>query len=133
MMTNLALIERSTGHVVVQRLELAASYVSRLAGLQFRARLAAGQGLLLVPCASVHTMCMRFAIDVVWLDRQGRVLGVRRELRPWRMAVAPRGTHAVLELPPDTAWLRPGDVLAVLARGKTSQVPEALRFLQLVA
>lgn len=130
MMTNLALIERSSGHVLVERLELADSYFSRLAGLQFRASLPPGHGLLLVPCGSLHTMCMRFAIDVTWLDRQGRVLAVRRELRPWRMARAPRGTYAVLELPAGAGWVRPADVLAVLAHNKSTQIPASLQFLQ---
>lgn len=129
MMTNLTLLERTTGHVVVERLELAAGYWSRLAGLQFRASLPPGRGLLLVPCGSVHTMCMRFAIDVVALDRTGRVLAVRRQVRPWRVAPAPRHTHAVLELPADSAWLRPGDILCLRNPGIVAQIPLALQFL----
>jgi uncharacterized membrane protein (UPF0127 family) len=45
---------------------------------------------------------MRFAIDVVFLDRDLRVLRVVHSLKPWRFAAC-RGAHAVLELPPGAA------------------------------
>jgi uncharacterized protein len=70
-----------------------------LQGWQFRSRPAPGVGLLLAPCASIHTCWMRFALDIVWLDREGTVLAVGRGVRPWRFAFAPRRTLAVLELP----------------------------------
>ena len=130
MLTDFSLIERSSGRIVVERLELAAGYWSRMAGLQLRASLPAGGGLLLVPCASVHTMMMRFAIDVVMLDATGKVLGIRRNVRPWRLAMAPRGTHAVLELPGETGWVLPGDVLALHSSKKGAALPRALQFLQ---
>lgn len=71
----------------------------RLLGLMFRASLAPDHALLLSPCASVHTAFMRFAIDLVYLDAQGRVLATRTSVRPWRMSWGPRGTRHTLELP----------------------------------
>ncbi|HLO94144.1 MAG TPA: DUF192 domain-containing protein, partial [Burkholderiaceae bacterium] len=52
----------------------ARSFWQRLGGLLVRPRLGAGEGLLLKPCNSVHTCFMRYAIDVIYLDREGRVL-----------------------------------------------------------
>ena len=49
--------------------ELADSFFSRLRGLMFRRRLKEGCGLLLAPCNSVHMLFMRFAIDVIYLDK----------------------------------------------------------------
>ena len=69
----------------------------RLRGLLGRRSLAAGEGLLLRPSPSIHTWFMRFAIDVVFLDRDLRVLRVVDSLRPWRFAGC-RGASAVLEL-----------------------------------
>jgi uncharacterized membrane protein (UPF0127 family) len=63
----------------------------------------------------VHTFFMRFAIDVVFLDRERRIVGISHTLRPWRVAGA-RRAHAALELPAGTAerhGLAIGDVLAV--------------------
>jgi hypothetical protein len=107
------LVNAADGATVAEPLVVADGYWSRLAGWQFRRPPAAGQGLLLVPCGSIHTCWMRFAIDVVYLDRSGTVLAVRRGVRPWRMAIAPRGTHAVLELAAGSATPDPTDRLAL--------------------
>jgi uncharacterized membrane protein (UPF0127 family) len=66
-------------------------------GLLGRRGLPEGEGILLRPASSVHTAFMRFPIDVVFLDRDLRVLSVRADVRPWR-AVTRRGAHAALEL-----------------------------------
>jgi uncharacterized membrane protein (UPF0127 family) len=67
-------------------------------GLLGRSALPSGEGLLIRPTSGVHTAFMRFPIDVVFLDRELRVLAVRPDVRPWH-AAARRGAHAALELP----------------------------------
>ena len=57
-----------------------------------------GQGLFIEPTWSVHTWFMRFPIDVVFLDGDGRVLRIVEAMPPWRMA-ARRGARVALELP----------------------------------
>ena len=104
----LRLVERASGREVVERLEIADAFWSRLVGLQFRRELHTGSGVLLVPCSSVHTCFVRFAIDVVLLDRHARVMAVRRHVRPWRVVARVAATHAVLELPAGTAQLAVG-------------------------
>jgi uncharacterized membrane protein (UPF0127 family) len=87
--------------------------LARMKGLLGRRSLEPGEGLLLQPAGSVHTAFMRFAIDVVFLDRDLRVLRVAPSVAPWRL-VAQRGAKAVLELPAGTAErtrLEPGVVL----------------------
>src|SRR5919108_5834494 len=71
--------------------------MARLRGLLGKRGLRAGEGLLLTPAPSIHTWFMRFPIDAVFLDGDLRVLAVRSELRPWRVA-GKRGARAVLEL-----------------------------------
>ena len=66
-------------------------------GLLGRDRLERGEGLLLRPASSIHTFFMRFPIDAVFVGRDGTVLGVEHELKPWRMARR-RGAKWVLEL-----------------------------------
>ena len=66
-------------------------------GLLGRRSLPPGEGILLRPASSIHTAFMRFPIDAVFLDREGTVLKVERELPAWR-ASACRGSKAVLEL-----------------------------------
>jgi uncharacterized membrane protein (UPF0127 family) len=72
-------------------------FLARLAGLLFRPEPKPGEGLLIVPCASVHTAFMRYPIDVVFLDRHGRIRRIVPRLAPWRSAAC-RGAHQTLEL-----------------------------------
>jgi uncharacterized membrane protein (UPF0127 family) len=109
------------GHVVVPRCELADGFLTRLRGLLGRRGLRPGEGLLLSPSSSVHTMFMRFPIDVVFLDRGLEVLGISADVRPWRLA-SRRGARHVLELAAGEAQargIRAGDRLtfAALAAG----------------
>jgi uncharacterized membrane protein (UPF0127 family) len=77
---------------------VAGDFRARLRGLAWRDREDAGPGLLIPRCASVHTFGMRFALDVYFLDAEGRVLSVRRRVPPARV-VWHRGAAAVLEVP----------------------------------
>lgn len=78
----------------------ARSFVDRAVGLlgPRGQQMAAPAALRLEPCASIHTFGMRRPIDVVFVDRGGRVLRVCSALRPWRVAGA-RGAAAAWELP----------------------------------
>ena len=77
---------------------VAKGFRTRLLGLAFRDRADAGPGLLIPRCAGVHTFGMRFELDVYFLDRDGRVLSVRRRVPP-RRAIWQRGARKVLEIP----------------------------------
>ena len=68
-------------------------------------------GLLIEPCNGVHTLFVRFSIDVVFLDGAGRVVAIER-LRPNRLGRIHPSARSALELPEGTADrfdLRPGD------------------------
>jgi uncharacterized protein len=91
-------VTRSDGVVVCEECLVAATPFTRLRGLLGRKSLPSGQGILLRPAGSVHTFFMRFAIDVVFLDDELRVVAIAADLRPWR-AAGKRGARAVLELP----------------------------------
>jgi uncharacterized membrane protein (UPF0127 family) len=77
-----------------------------------------GEGLLLHPAPSIHTAAMRVPIDVVFVDREFRVVKVVERLRPWRIAGASQALTA-LELPAGEAEARGvsvGDRLAAQDR-----------------
>lgn len=59
---------------------------TRMVGLLAHRELGAGDGLVLRPCGMVHTCFMRFAIDVVFADREGLVLRLVDTLRPFGLA-----------------------------------------------
>lgn len=95
---SLALINQRTDVEVADRVEVAVTRSSRRKGLLGRSGLDASGALILAPCLAVHTMFMRFAIDVVFVDSDGCALRMVPNLGPWRIAVEPFA-HAVVELP----------------------------------
>ncbi|HVY97241.1 MAG TPA: DUF192 domain-containing protein [Solirubrobacterales bacterium] len=82
----------------VGEVRVAAGFRARLLGLALVPRERAGAGLLIPRCSSVHTFGMRFALDVYFLDGEGRVLFVHRAVPPRRLRWC-RGARAVLEVP----------------------------------
>jgi len=87
-----------TGSLLADRIDLAADRKSRRRGLLGRDRLDAGHALVIAPCRGVHTFFMRFAIDVLFVRSDGRVVKCAREVPRWRIAVA-LAAHAAIELP----------------------------------
>ncbi len=82
----------------VDDLRIANTFWSRLKGLLGTNSLPAGQGLLITPCDSIHMFGMRYAIDVIFLDRTYRVLKALHSLPPGTAAGC-RGSAHVLEVP----------------------------------
>jgi uncharacterized membrane protein (UPF0127 family) len=69
--------------------------------------------LWIVPCEAVHTFAMKFALDLIYLDRKHRVVKVRESVRPGRISGAFRA-HSVIELPTGSiaaSQTHPGDLL----------------------
>lgn len=89
------LVNARTGAVLASDLELAADSRTRTRGLLGREGLPDGTVMILAPCNGVHTFFMRFTIDVVFVDRQGRVLKVCRALKPWRIGFSFRAFGAL--------------------------------------
>jgi uncharacterized membrane protein (UPF0127 family) len=93
-----ALVNQRTDEALAYRVEVAVTRRDRRRGLLGRDEFDASSALILAPCAAIHTMFMRFDIDAVFVDDDGRAVKVVRELAPWRIAVDPTA-HAVVELP----------------------------------
>ena len=89
------------GTVLATNLEVANTGAKRNKGLLGRKGLAHGEGLWIVPCESVHTFFMQFAIDLVYVDRKHRIRKVKSNVRPWRISVC-LSAHSILELPSGT-------------------------------
>jgi len=83
------------------RIHVADNPWTRFIGLIGRRGLAQGEGLHIVPCGSVHMFFMRFALDIIYLDREFRVVKTVSNLRTWRLSAA-RGAKTTLELPVGT-------------------------------
>jgi uncharacterized protein len=83
------------------RIEIAGTAGRRNKGLLGRTGLNSGEGLWIVPCEAVHTFAMKFAIDLLYMDKAHRVVKVRHAVRPGRISGALRA-HSVIELPAGT-------------------------------
>jgi len=90
------------GVLLAQEVEIASSFLKRLKGLMFREKMQPDTAMLLEPCPQIHTCFMRFALDVLFLDKHGTVLHVIENMKPWRLS--PIVCHAVqtLEMPAGT-------------------------------
>ena len=101
------------------RVRLADRFFTRALGLLVGTPLEPGEGLLIAPCSSIHTLGMRYPIDVVFLDREARILRVCAHVRAGRLRFG-RGARGVLELRSGIALrhrLVAGMRLAELAEG----------------
>jgi uncharacterized membrane protein (UPF0127 family) len=94
----MVLVNATRKSVVCDSCHFADSVLKRMIGLLDRKILAQGEGLLLDRCYGIHTFGMRFPIDVLFLDKQLRVIRAVPALRPYRTAVVRQAIY-VLELP----------------------------------
>ena len=111
----LVLKNTRNNQIVAQTLLTAFDSASRRKGLLGRDMLEEGSALIIAPCQAVHTFSMRFAIDVLFVSKDGTVLKVRHNVRPGRIAAALRA-HAVVEMQAgavERSGTRVGDVLDV--------------------
>jgi len=109
-------INQKNDRQLASEIRVARSLWARFWGLMGRRSLHEGHGVLLTPCTSVHTFFMRFPIDVVFLDRNGRVVKIIPAMKPWRTALGGRGARSALELEAGAAEakdLELGDVITL--------------------
>lgn len=89
---------QTRGTILAEQAAVAKTSRARRTGLLKHDSLPDGEGLWIVPCEAVHTFGMKFAIDVLFLDRKKRVLKVRSNMARRRISFC-LPAHSVLELP----------------------------------
>jgi uncharacterized membrane protein (UPF0127 family) len=87
------------GQMIAHQVKTAVTMLDRRTGLLNRETFEPGEGLHIVPCDSIHTMGMRFPIDVLFLDGNGAVLVAWRNIPPGRSSMTCVGASSALELP----------------------------------
>ncbi len=112
-----ARLYNAKGECLLNSVEIADTFLSRLKGLLGRKKIEKDYGLLLKPCASIHMFFMKFPIDVFFLKEKNgsyELLSAARGVKPWRMAFAPEGTAAVLETAPGAVTpAQSGDIFTI--------------------
>jgi hypothetical protein len=84
------------------KIRVADSWWPRLRGMIGHPPPAEGEGLLLAPCSGVHMHWMKYALDILFLDGEDRVVAVYDELRPWRFSKTHKDAVCAVELPVGT-------------------------------
>ena len=103
---------------------VARTFWTRLVGLIGRRSLPKGHGLVITPCRSVHTMFMRFPIDVIYVDRSRRVVKTVSALKPYRASLGGASAESAIELPAGTVGATTtavGDALTVDENGEDAE------------
>lgn len=96
------LLNRRNGAVLAGRVESASTLLARLRGLLGRSGLREGEALRIEPCTAIHTFFMKFPIDAVFVQRDGKVLRAVEQMRPWRATRIYPFAAMVVELPAGT-------------------------------
>ena len=112
-MAKLKVRNRTRDVVIADRADIADTSAKRRTGLLKHTSLDPGEGLWIAPCEGVHTVGMKFPIDVLFLNKNKKVLKVRRSMPKWRISASPLA-YSVLELPAGTCertGTMPGDEL----------------------
>jgi uncharacterized protein len=91
-------LQTDDGRCVARQVRIADTFIARRIAWRREHAIHDQQGLLLIPGGSIHTLGMRFAVDVVFLDRRMRVLRLAPNVGPQSLRLAPSGTARVLEL-----------------------------------
>jgi uncharacterized protein len=98
-MQTVAVVNTTKATVLGEQIRVADTSLSRLVGLLGKRRLEPGTGLLIIPSQAIHTAAMRFVIDVVFTDRNWRVIYLRAAMVPYRVTGIYWKARCVLELP----------------------------------
>jgi uncharacterized membrane protein (UPF0127 family) len=96
------MVIRESGLLLGHRIDRAETFIQRFKGLMLMKQLPIGHGLYIRPCKTVHTFFMKFEIDVLHLDEDGRIVGMEQSLKPGTIGAAIPATKSVLELPAGT-------------------------------
>jgi hypothetical protein len=98
----ICVVNKTRDSVLGSQVRLADTWRTRTRGYLGQPKPKAGQGILLSPCRGVHMWGMTYALDVVFLDRQGVVVALYPGLRPRRITTWHRKAEYALEVPEGT-------------------------------
>lgn len=92
-------VNKTRGTVLAKDAQRAVGFLDRGRGLMMRPPLPSGSGLILDPCNSIHMFFMRYALDIIFLDKHDRVVFLYNGIKPWRVGRIVRGARLAIELP----------------------------------
>jgi uncharacterized membrane protein (UPF0127 family) len=123
----IAAVNSTRGVLLAQNVRIANTHWKRLRGLMgaTSSTFNTGQALWIVPCHGVHTMAMRFPLDLLYLDHYSTVIHLEEAVKPWRFAAVRLRAASVLELPAGTirsSGTRIGDKIEIATANQPEEV-----------
>lgn len=89
-------------NLISDDIKVADNFVKRTFGLIPKSSLKEGEGLVIKPCCSIHTFFMKFAIDVLFVNKKNEVVALYENVKPWRTLPVHLTSQYVIELPAGT-------------------------------
>ena len=96
------ILNHTRNAILATNAQLADTFISRSVGLLKHKHLASGEGLVITRCQQIHMFFMRFAIDVAFVDRSGKVVGLVNTIKPGQMSAMYWRANRAIELPSGT-------------------------------
>lgn len=95
---------------ICSKLKIAETFLDRTIGLMFKSEMVGFDGLLIQPCNSVHTFFCKFPLDLLFLDKDNKIVELKRGVKPWRMTWVYWKAKKVLELDEGSIpeWVKTG-------------------------
>lgn len=90
------------GTIIGTDISLAGTFYRRFIGLMAKKKLIKDEGLILRPCNSIHMFFMNFPIDVLFVDKDNKIIYLIQNFNPWRVSKIIKGSKYVVELPSGT-------------------------------
>lgn len=88
----------SKNNLIADNVKVAQNFFTRSFGLLLRKSISDGEGLIIKPCCSIHTFFMKFPIDVLFIERNGKIEALYQNVQPWRILPIHLNSHFVIEL-----------------------------------
>ncbi|MBA1334368.1 MAG: hypothetical protein HPY66_2217 [Firmicutes bacterium] len=111
------LFNKTTGVMLANKVFLAQNFWTRLKGLQFRKSVPEDYACIILDCKSIHTCFMRFNLDVIFVDREWRVLRIHKSLKPFRFTKPLKNAYAAIELRSGHLQVEAGQTLTLIGHG----------------
>ena len=111
------IVNVSKNTLLADKIELANTFLRRLIGLLGRQKMNKSEALILIPSNCIHSLFMRFTIDVVFLDKFGKVIGISSSFKPFRLSPVYFNSNLVIEFPENTlklAQTQLGDIIRII-------------------
>ncbi|MEC5422968.1 DUF192 domain-containing protein [Virgibacillus sp. C22-A2] len=119
-MQDIKLINVRTDEVIAEDIKGAYTFWTRFKGLMLTKSMPEKTGLHISPCASIHTFFMKYSIDLIYLNKENKIVGIEEDLKPGKIGKRFSGAYSVVELPAGTFRNTPtfsGQAVEFVGRG----------------